>query len=39
MIGAAVFLLAVIVWGFCEFAVGGGNPNDPHHNRPPWNMW
>jgi hypothetical protein len=39
MISAWLFVLAVIMWGCWEFGWGGGDPNDPHHNRPPWNMW
>lgn len=33
-----IIAVLVLLWAFLEIACYGGNPNDPHHNRPPWNL-
>jgi hypothetical protein len=38
-LAAMIFLAALIAYGIVEVGWGGGDPNDPHHNRPPWPLW
>lgn len=38
-VAAGIVLGLLILWIFHELAYGGGDPNDPQHNRPPWSLW
>ena len=29
----------LLIYFVVELGWGGGDQNDPHHNRPPWSMW
>ncbi len=29
----------LLIYFAVELGWGGGDPKDPHHNRPPWSMW
>ena len=38
-ISAVIFVFMLIAYGIAELGWGGGDPKDPHHNRPPWPLW
>lgn len=38
-IGAMLIVGLLLIYFVVEFGWGGGDPRDPHHNRPPWRMW
>ncbi len=32
-------IFLVLLYFTVELGWGGGDPHDPHHNRPPWSLW
>jgi hypothetical protein len=38
-VSALLFLIMLVLWAVHEMGWGGGDPNEPHHNRPQWPLW